>query len=141
MKPLTREFLKRGLLVAPGGPVVLAIVYYFLGRAGVITALSVGEVVRGILTVTVLAFIAGGIPVVYKSERLSLLAASLIHALVLYGDYILIYLFKGWLRYAKTPILVFTVIFVLGYGVIWLLIYRGIRANVEQINQNMGEKM
>lgn len=140
MKPLVKEFMKRGLMAAAGGPVILAIVYYFLGKYGVISALSVGEVVRGILTVTVLAFIAGGIPVVYQAERLSLMAATLIHALVLYADYILIYLFNGWLKYAKTPIAVFTVIFFAGYALIWLFIFHGIKTNVKKLNQGIGDK-
>lgn len=141
MKPLVKEFFKKGLMAAVGGPMILAIVYYFLGRYGVVSFLSVGEVVRGILTVTVLAFIAGGIPVVYQAERLSLMAATLIHALTLYADYILIYLFNGWLKNAGTPILVFTLIFFAGYGVIWLFIFKGVKANVERLNRNMGEKM
>lgn len=141
MKPLVKEFFKKGLMAAAGGPIILAIVYFFLEKGGVITTLTVGEVVRGILTVTVLAFIAGGIPVVYQAERLSLMAATLIHALTLYADYILIYLFNGWLKNAGTPILVFTLIFFAGYGVIWLFIFKGVKANVERLNRNMGEKM
>ena len=140
MKPLVKEFFKKGLMVAAGGPVILAVVYYFLERYGVISSLSVEEVVRGILTVTVLAFIAGGIPVVYRAERLSLMAATLIHALVLYADYILIYLFNGWVKYAQTPILAFTVIFFTGYALIWLFIYRGVKTNVERMNRQVGEK-
>ena len=140
MKPLVKEFCRKGLMAAAGGPVILAVVYYLLERYGVLVSLSVGEVVRGILTVTLLAFIAGGIPVVYRAERLSLMAATLIHALVLYADYILIYLFNGWLKHSLTPVMVFTLIFFLGYAVIWLFIYRGVKANVEQLNRDMGRK-
>lgn len=140
MKALVKEFFKKGLMVAAGGPVILAIVYFFLEKCGVITSLTVGEVVRGILTVTVMAMVAGGIPVVYQAERLSLMAATLIHALVLYADYILIYLFNGWLKHDVTPILIFTLIFFAGYAVIWLFIYRGVKANVERINRDVGER-
>lgn len=140
MKQLVKEFFKKGLMAAAGGPIVLAIVYFFLEKGGVITTLTVGEVVRGILTVTLLALIAGGIPVVYQAERLSLMAATLIHALALYADYILIYLFNGWLKHDLTPVLVFTVIFFAGYTVIWLFIFRGVKANVERINRDMGER-
>lgn len=138
MKPLVKKFFRRGLMAAGGGPLILAIIYYFLKRYGIIESLSVEEVTRGILTVTLMAFIAGGIPVVYEAERLSLLWATLIHALALYADYILIYLFNGWLKRAQTPILVFTVIFFVGYAVIWLLIFTQTRANVERINRKLG---
>lgn len=137
MKRLGKEFFKRGLMAAAGGPVILAVVYYFLGRYGVITGLSVNEVVRGILTVTLLAFIAGGIPVIYQADRLSLMAATLIHALVLYGDYILIYLFNGWLKSGKGPILVFTLLFFAGYAGIWLLIFTRTRKAVARLNREV----
>lgn len=140
MRSLIKNFVRKGIMAAAGGPIILALVYYFLNRVGQLQSLGVEEVVRGILTVTILAFIAGGIPVVYQVERLSLMAATLIHALVLYGDYILIYLFNGWLKQAQTPILVFTLFFFAGYGVIWLFIFRGIKSNVEKLNQSMGGK-
>ena len=62
MKPLVKAFFQKGLMAAGGGPVILAIVYYFLEKYGVVASLSVGEAVRGILTVTLLAFIAGASP-------------------------------------------------------------------------------
>lgn len=137
MKELMKTFFRRGLMTAAGGPVVLAIVYYFLGRYGVIQSLSVGEAVRGILTVTLMAFVAGGIPVVYHTERLSLLWATLIHAVTLYADYLVIYLWNGWLVSAKTPILIFTIIFFGGYALIWLFIYKSVKANVERLNRTI----
>lgn len=140
MKPLIKQFFQKGLMAAGGGPIILAIVYYFLGKAGVIVSLSVGEAVLGILTVTLLAFVAGGIPVVYQAEHLSLMAATLIHAFTLYADYILIYLLNGWLKHSLTPILVFTLIFFAGYTVIWLFVFKGIRDNVDRMNRSIEGK-
>lgn len=139
MKQLVKKVVRRGLMTAAGGPVVLAIVYYFLGRYGVIQSLSVEEVIKGILTVTLMAFVAGGIPVVYEVERLGLLWATFIHALTLYADYLIIYLWNGWLKSAQTPILVFTLIFFGGYGLIWLLIYKSVKAKVERLNKSVGQ--
>lgn len=139
MKELMKKFFLRGLMTASGGPVVLAIVYYFLGRYGIIQSLSVEEAVKGILTVTFMAFVAGGIPVVYEAERLGLFWATLIHALTLYADYLIIYLWNGWLKSAQTPILVFTLIFFGGYGLIWLLIYKSVKAKVERLNKSVGQ--
>lgn len=137
MKGLVKKFIHRGLLTAAGGPVVLAIVYYFLGRYGVLQSLTVEEAVKGILTVTLMAFVAGGIPVVYEAERLGLLWATLIHALTLYADYLIIYLWNGWLKSAQTPVLVFTLIFFGGYGLIWLLIYNSVKAKVRRLNESV----
>ena len=60
MRGLVKTFFRHGLMAAGGGPVVLAIVYACLAQAGVFEKLTAAEVVKGILTVTLLAFIAGG---------------------------------------------------------------------------------
>ena len=70
MKGIVREFLKRGMLFAWGGPAVVAFVWLCLNRSGELTALSVGEAVLGIYSSTALAFVAAGITVVYQMEQL-----------------------------------------------------------------------
>lgn len=137
MKKHALDFLKRGLLAAPFGPIILAIVYGILGQNGVIETLTPGEVTRGIFSVTLLAFIAAGCSVVYQMEKLPLLYATLLHAAVLYLDYMLIYLLNGWLDTQRESLLIFTGIFFLGYAVIWLGIYLSIRAKIRRINQKL----
>ena len=112
MKEHIKNFIMRGLLTASGGPVVLAIIYGVLGATGVADTLSPGAVCKGILTVTVLAFLAGGIGVIYQIERLPLCWAILIHGLVLYAAYILTYLVNGWLASQWIAVAVFTAIFI-----------------------------
>lgn len=137
MKKYVFGFLKRGLTAAVGGPVVLAIVYGILGAAGTVDSLSPGEVCMGILTVSLMAFIAAGINVVYEIEQLPLFTAILLHGVALYLDYILIYLLNGWLKSELTSVLVFTGIFVLGYAVIWLIIYAITKHSTERLNRKM----
>ena len=134
MKPYIKEFCKRGLMSAGLGPLVLAVVYGFLGRAGIAETMSVEEVCRGIFSITALAFIAGGIGVLYSIERLPLVMALLIHGTVLYVCYVCLYLVNGWLR---VSIPVFTVIFVVGYGLIWLVIYSITRKQSESLNRKL----
>lgn len=131
------EFLKKGLLAAAGGPVVLAIVYGCLGSAGVIDSLSPGAVCMGILTVTLMAFLAAGSTVVYTIEQLPLMAAIAIHAGVLYLDYLLVYLLNSWIPRNFTGIGIFTVIFAAGYAMIWLCIYLSIKAKTDRINRKL----
>lgn len=140
MKQNGLEFLKRGLLAASGGPVVLAIVYGILGVTGVIDTLTPGEVCRGILTITALAFIMGGITMVYQMERLPLFSAILIHGAVLYGCYIGVYLLNGWLQSQLVPVLIFTGVFIVGYAVIWLGVYLSIRKKTESLNSQLHRK-
>lgn len=139
MKKHMIDFCKRGLMAACGGPVILAVVYFALGRAGVIQTLTPAEVCKGILTVSLLAFIASGVSVVYQIDRLPLTGAILIHSAVLYLDYILIYLWNGWLKRDLTPVLIFTLIFAVGYAFIWLMIYFSTRNNIEKLNKQLRE--
>ena len=137
MKRFLKEFCLRGLCFSVGGPVVLAIVYLINDAAGIVTVLDPGDVTQGILTVSLLAFIASGITVIYQIERLPLMAAIAIHGGVLYLDYILIYLLNGWLQSRLVPVLVFTGIFLLGYGLIWLAIYAGIRKKTQELSRKL----
>lgn len=137
MKKFLSNFFLRGLLAAAGGPVVLAIVYGILGATGAVTALTPKEVSLGILTVTVLALCVGGMTAIYQVERLPLLSAILIHGGVLYAAYIIIYLINGWLKQQLIPILIFTGIFLVGYAVIWLIIYFSTKAKTDQLNKKL----
>lgn len=135
MKKFWKEFLLRGLLAAGGGPVVLAIVYGILGATGTVTQFAPGEVCMGILTVTLLAFTVAGMTAIYQMEQLPLPIAILLHGGALYIAYILIYLLNGWLQRSLIPILVFTGIFIVGYALIWLIVYRVERAKAEKLNK------
>ncbi len=137
MKRYFVGFLTRGLLFAWSGPAILAIVYLILGSKGIVHSLSPEKVALGILTSTLLAFIAAGCSVVYKIEALPLLHATMLHALALYLDYILIYLLNGWLMAQLGPILIFTVLYAVGYALIWLVIFSFTKARVRRINQKL----
>ena len=140
MKGTGLEFVRRGLIACGFGPLVLVVVYLILQQEVGIETLTVQQVCRGILSMSALAFLAGGMNVVYQVERLPLMAAIALHGGVLYGGYLVTYLFNGWLEWGGTPILVFTGIFVLGYVVVWAIIYSITRRDTEQLNQMLREK-
>ena len=94
---LVKEFFKIGLMAGGGGPIILAIIYAILQACGTVEVLTVSEVILAIFTSFLLAFVAGGVSVVYRIEKLPLMWASLIHVSVLYLDYLIIYLVNGWL--------------------------------------------
>ena len=133
MKGIVREFLKRGMLFAWGGPAVVAFVWLCLNRSGELTALSVGEAVLGIYSSTVLAFVAAGITVVYQMEQLPKPIAGVIHMAVLYADYLVVYLLNGWIK--PQVVAVFSLVFVLGFGTIWGAVYLTARRNVSRMNR------
>lgn len=138
MKKYMLEFVKRGLMAASGGPVILAIIYYILGATGTVTAFTPNEVCLGILSITVMAFIIAGISMIYTVESLPLPMAILIHAGVLYLDYLLVYLLNSWL--SRNAIGTFTAIFAAGYALVWLVIYLCIRAKTKKLNEKLRAK-
>ena len=140
MKKHILEFIRRGCLACWIGPVVLSIIYLILGLNGLVQTLSVYQVCAGILSLTVLAFLAGGLNTLYQMERLPLMGAILIHGGVLYAGYLATYLLNDWLEWGKLPFLVFTGIFVVGYLVIWVVIYWIIKRKTAQINKMLEEK-
>ena len=134
MKKFALEFLRRGLVACGFGPIVLAVLYLVLKQHGVET-LTVDEVCLGIFSLTALAFIAGGMNAVYQMERLPLMLAILLHGGVLYAGYLAVFLLNGWLQQGLTPLLVFTAVFVVGYLIIWVIIYSVTKQKTAMLNQ------
>ena len=79
MKKFWKEFLLRGLICSSGGPIVLAIICGILGATGVVETFSAREVCLGIVTITLLAFIAAGMTAIYQQEQLPLPIMLLLH--------------------------------------------------------------
>ena len=140
MKRYIGNFVQRGLTACGFGPLVLAIIYLILQNQGIVQTLTVNEVCIGILSLSGLAFIAGGMNFIYQIEQLPLMVAILIHGGILYISYLGTYLLNGWLEWGGIPILVFTGIFVVGYLVIWAVIYSIIKRNTDRINEILKRK-
>ena len=130
-----KQFLFRGRLVMGGGPIVLAIVYAILQLCGVNVMLNGLQIGLGIITITILAFIAGGITVVYQIEEIPINYAITAHGVILYIVYAVVYLLNGWLEDGIVPFVVFTAVFILGYLIIWGIIYLITKNSTDKINQ------
>ena len=137
MKKTAKDFLRRGVAACGLGPVVLAVLYLILQHSGALEILTVNEVCVGIFSLSALAFLAGGMNVIYQIERLPLMVAILIHGGVLYVSYLATYLVNDWLERGIAPVLVFTGIFVIGYLLIWAVIYSVIKRNTDRLNEKL----
>ena len=135
MKTFIKNFLIRGLSVSAGGPIILAIIYYFIGRSGAAENISIYDASLAIISITVMAFIAGGITAIYQCEKLPLAFSILIHAAILYLDYLVIYLLNDWIPRIGNAIQIFTVIFFTCFGLIWFIIYLCIKHKTDGINK------
>ena len=140
MRKNIMEFARRGVAACGFGPLVLAVLYLILHRQGVVSVLTVEQVSMGIFSLTALAFIAGGLNMVYQIEQLPLTVAILIHGAVLYVSYLATYLVNGWLEWGSVPLMVFTGIFVGGYLAIWAIIYAVTRSRTARLNEILKEK-
>ena len=140
MKKNIKEFIRRGLVACGFGPLVLSVLYQILQSQGVMESLTVDEVCLGIVSLSVLAFIAGGMNVIYQVERLPLMVAILIHGGALYISYLATYLVNGWLEWGMTPVLVFTGIFVIAYLIIWMIIYSAIKKHTDKLNEALKQQ-
>lgn len=137
MKKYGMEFLRRGFAACGIGPIVLAVIYLVLLHQHDVQMLTTREVCLGILSLSVLAFMAGGMTAIYQVERLPLMAAISIHGSILYTAYLLTYLVNGWLERGIMPLLVFTGIFALSYLLIWAIIYFVIKRNTDSLNEKL----
>ena len=140
MKKFISNFLLRGLVACGFGPVVLAVVYLVLHQQGVVQMLAVTEVSLGIFSLFALAFVVGGMNAIYQIERIPVMLAILIHGVVLYVSYLIVYLVNDWLKWGSTPILVFSAIFVVGYLMIWAIIYSVNKKNAERITKQLKQR-
>ena len=140
MKKFVLEFLRRGAIASGSGPIVLAIIYMILQQVAEVETLTVNQVCIGIFSLTALAFIAGGLNALYQIERLPLMFAILIHGSVLYVSYLATYLINDWLDFGALPIIIFSAIFVVGYIVIWAIIYSIIKRNTARVNEILKQK-
>ena len=140
MKRYLKSFCIRGLIAAAFGPIVLAVIYLILYYLDVALVVSTTKICREILTIELLAFFAGGFPILYSVERIPTLLAGLLHAAMLYLDYVVIYFVNGWMPFDMKPFLVFTACFFLGFALIWLFVWLFKRRTARDLNQTLADR-
>jgi len=140
MRKFVGEFIHRGFVACGFGPIVWAIVIYILSQKNdIVQTIPAMDAVLCILTSSLLAFVAGGINAIYKIERIPLVLAIFIHAVILYIDYIVIYLVNGWIEAEITILTVFTICFFSGFAIIWAIIYLYTKKSTDRLNKKLLE--
>ena len=137
LKKYFKDFLLRGLVSMGFGPIILSIVYGILGLCRVVDKLAVNDVVLGFLSITALAFLCGGMTVVYQFEEIGISKAITLHGIALYVAYAVVYITNNWLKDGIIPFLIFTVIFVAGYALVWLVIYLITKRGTDSLNKKI----
>ena len=137
MRSFWKQFCLRGLVAMGFGPVVLAVVYGCIALAGAEETVTLAEAAKGIISLTLLAFLCGGIGHIYAIERLPVVIAALIHGAVLYIGYLILYLFNDWIPRNPAALGAFTLLFVAVYAVIWAVIYLINRRRAAKITRKL----
>ena len=134
---MMKEFIFRGLIAAGFGPIVYGIVIFIIETCGVNAMQDGSMILKAILSTYMMAFICAGASVIWQNERLGLGYSALIHGTVIYISYLITYLLNGWLDHDKIG--QFSIIFISGYIIIWLIIFITEKLKAKKLNQQLNK--
>lgn len=134
MNKYLKEFLLRGMMFGGFGPIILGIVYFILSKTLNDFSLSGSEVLLGIVSTYLLAFVQAGVSVFNQIEHWSVPKSLFCHFGLLYAAYIICYVSNSWIPFEWGVIGIFTVIFVVAYFVIWTVVYFSVKEISKKLN-------
>ncbi len=135
MNKYVKEYFKRGLMFGGFGPIVIGIVLCVLQLTGVSVTLNGVEIIIGIVSTYVLAFVQAGSSVFNQIESFSIAKSLGLHFISLYIVYVACYLLNSWIPFEWTVIGIFTAIFVVCYFVIWVTVYLIVKSTSNKLNR------
>ena len=135
MKKDLKEFCSRGLIAMGFGPLVYGVVMLILYLCNVDTTMDGLVVFKGIISISILAFVIAGITIIWQKEEIQLVKKISIHFFVLYLLYLVVYLLNDWIEKDFQIIGIFTLIFILGYILIWIIIYFSEKKRAKKLNE------
>ncbi len=127
----------RGLVFSGLGPIVLGIVYFILGLCINDFSLSGTEVLLGIISTHLLAFVQAGASVFNQIEEWPPAKSLGIHLFSLYAVYSIFYLVNSWIPFDIGVFIIFTLIFLIVYFAIWLTVYFIVKGVSKRINEKI----
>ena len=127
MNKYVKEFFLRGLMFGGFGPIILAIIYFIVSKIHPETVLNGTEILLGIISVYLLAFIHAGASVFNQIEEWGSNKSIGIYFATLYVVYSLCYLINTWIPFDLKVFGIFTAIFVTVYFIIWTIVYLSVK--------------
>lgn len=137
MNKYFKEFLHRGMMFGGFGPIILGIIYAILQKTLNDFSLTGGEVLLGIVSIYLLAFIHAGASVFNGIEHWSLPKSLLCHFATLFVAYSLCYILNSWIPFEPAVLLIFSVIFIVAYFTVWFTVYFIIKLTAKRINSKL----
>ena len=137
MNKYFKEFLHRGLIFAGFGPIVIGVIYVILSKTINNLTISGTEVFGAILATYAIAFVQAGSTVFNQIEHWPTMKGLLCQLLSLYVTYVTCYLTNSWIPFDFRVVLLFTVIFVVGYFAIWGIVYLCVKGSAKKLNEKL----
>lgn len=137
MKKYIKEFLLRGLIFGGFGPIILGIIIYIISLTEQNFVLSAPQLLLGIVSIYLLAFVQAGASIFNQIENWSIPKSLFFHFGTLYIAYSLCYVVNSWIPFEPMVLVIFTVIFVLVYFAVWLTVYLIIKAASKKMNKKI----
>ena len=119
------------------GPIVLAIIYYFISLFNEGITFGGKEILRGMISVYLLAFVHAGASIFNQIEEWGICKSIGVHFSVLSVAYSLCYFMNSWIPFNLKGFLIFTGIFAAIYIVVWAIVYICVRGSSRKINDKL----
>lgn len=139
MNKYVKEFILRGMMFSGLGPVVLGIIYFAVSSATEGITLSAKDVLIGIVSTYIIAFVQAGASVFNQIEHWSVPKSLFFHFGSLYIVYSLSYIANSWIPFEPKVLLIFTLIFILVYFAVWITVYTFAKRTGKRFNSVLGE--
>ena len=120
------------------GPIIVGIIYMILSCSIKEFSLNGVQMFSAILSTYILAFLQAGASVFNQIEKWPISKSLLAHFSVLYLAYVSCYLINSWIPFEWSVVLLFTLIFVVGYFVIWFTVYFIDKSTTKKFNKKLG---
>ena len=137
MNRYLKEFLHRGLAFAGFGPIILGIIFFILEKTLDDFSVSGGQILLGVVSTYILAFVQAGVSVFNQIEHWPLPKSLFCHFGMLYAVYVICYISNSWIPFEWGVIGIFTAIFVVIYFVIWFTVYFIAKATGKKLNATL----
>ncbi len=137
MNKYVKEFLHRGLMFSGFGPIIFGIIIFIVSKTTDSFILEAGEVLIGIVSTYLLAFVHAGASVFSQIEHWGIGKSLLCHLSTLYVAYSICYIINTWIPFEPKMLLLFTVIFMVIYFVVWGIVYFTIKATSKNFNAKL----
>ena len=137
MNKYFKKFLHRGLVFGGFGPIVLGIIFFILSKALDDFYVSGGQILLGIVSTYILAFVQAGSSIFNQIEHWPITKSLFCHFGILYVSYSLCYILNSWIPFEWSVVAIFTAIFVVVYFVVWFTVYYIVKATSKKLNETL----